>query len=150
MKYKIRQYQPADLDDVLNTWDRATRLAHAFMTDAFIAQERKNIAEIYLPKTNTWVSETTSGVNGFISLIGSEVAALFVQPNDHGKGIGGALMDKAKKLHGSLEVEVFKSNKIGRHFYAAHGFTFSEEKLHPPTNQQVLRLILNDGKGSIS
>lgn len=143
---KIRQYRKSDLELVLDSWETATRLAHEFMSDDFITQERRNVAEIYLPNTDTWVAEIDSEVKGFIALMGNEVGALFLQPDCHGKGIGKALMDKAQALHGDLEVEVFKANHIGRNFYSKYGFEFLEEKLHEPTGQSVLRLRFTAGR----
>jgi putative acetyltransferase len=137
---KIRQYVESDLEAVLSSWESATRLAHPFMTDEFLAQERKNTAEIYLPNTVTWVIEIDGEVVGFIALMGNEVGAIFLQSEHHGKGAGKILMDKARELHGDLEVEVFSENTIGRKFYSKYGFEFLEEKLHEPTGQQVLRL----------
>ena len=143
---QIRQYKHSDLDSVLSSWERATRLAHPFMTDEFIAKERKNVAEIYLPNTDTWVIEFDQEVKGFIALMGNEVGAIFLQPEFHGKGAGKTLMDKAQELHGDLEVEVFKENSIGRKFYSQYGFEFLEQKLHEPTGQQVLRLKFTANK----
>ena len=142
----IRQYEGSDLEAVLNSWEVATRLAHPFMTDAFIAQERINVAEIYLPNTDTWVAEIEGEVKGFIALMGNEVGAIFLQPNCHGRGIGKALMDKAQEIHGNLEVEVFKDNNIGRNFYSKYGFEQIEEKLHEPTGRQLLRLHFTASK----
>ncbi len=136
----IRQYTNSDLDAVLSSWETATRLAHPFMTDAFIAQERINVVEMYLPNTDTWVVEIDGSVEGFIALMDNEIGAIFLQPRFHGKGAGKALMQKAKELHGDLEVEVFEENSIGRNFYSQHGFYFVEETLHEPTGRQVLRL----------
>ncbi len=144
----IRQYKEADLDAVLSSWETATRLAHPFMTDDFLAQERKNTAEIYLPNTDTWVIEIEEEVRGFIALMGNEVGAIFLQPKYHGRGAGKALMDKAQELHGDLEVEVFKENSIGRMFYSKYGFELLEEKLHKPTGQQMLRLKFTANKTS--
>lgn len=140
MKAEIRQYKVTDLEGVLDSWEVATRLAHPFMTDEFIAQERKNVAEIYMPNTDTWVAELDGEIKGFIALMGNEVGAIFLQPNCHGQGIGKALMDKAQEIHGNLEVDVFKINNIGRNFYSKYGFEQLEEKLHEQTGQQVLRL----------
>ncbi|MDO6692655.1 GNAT family N-acetyltransferase [Aliiglaciecola sp. 3_MG-2023] len=143
MKVKIRQYMASDLTPVLDIWEVATKLAHSFMTEEFIANERQNIAEIYMPNTNTWVAEIDHKVQGFIALMNNEVGALFVQPTFHGKGIGKALMDKAQEMHNELEVEVFKKNVIGRKFYSQYGFVHLEEKWHRPTKQAVLRLKFN-------
>ncbi|MEH6455811.1 MAG: GNAT family N-acetyltransferase [Cocleimonas sp.] len=143
---QIRQYKNSDLNAVLSSWETATRLAHPFMTDEFIAQERINVAEIYMPNTDTWVVDIDGNTEGFVALIGNEVGAIFLQPKHHGKGVGKALMDKAQELHGDLEVEVFKENKIGREFYSKYGFEQIEEKFHEPTSQQVLRLKFNANK----
>ena len=137
---KIRQYMDADLASVLDSWEVATRLAHEFMSDEFIAQERINVAEVYLPNTDTWVADLDGEVKGFIALMGNEVGAIFLQPSCHGRGIGKALMDKAQSIHTDLEVEVFANNTIGRNFYARYGFKPLEEKHHEPTGQKVLRL----------
>lgn len=146
MKADIRQYKVSDLEGVLDSWEVATRLAHSFMTDEFIAQERKNVAEIYIPNTDTWVAELEGEIKGFIALMGNEVGAIFLQPNCHRRGIGKALMDKAQEIHGNLEVEVFKVNNIGRNFYSKYGFEQLEEKLHEQTGQQVLRLKFTANK----
>jgi len=143
---QLRQYENSDLDAVLSSWETSTRLAHPFMTDEFIAQERVNIAEIYMPNTDTWVAEIEGNVKGFIALIGNEVGAIFLQPECHGKGVGKALMDKAQALHTDLEVEVFKDNSIGRKFYARYGFEQLGEKFHEPTGHQVLRLKFTASK----
>lgn len=136
----IRQYIDSDLAAVTASWEEATRLAHPFMTDAFIAQERANVAEVYMPNSETWVMEINESVVGFIALLGNEVGALFLQPKYHRIGAGKALMDKAQALHGDLEVEVFKENSIGRKFYSDYGFVFLEEKHHVQTGQALLRL----------
>ncbi|OUS24466.1 GNAT family N-acetyltransferase [Thalassotalea sp. 42_200_T64] len=143
---QIRQYQHTDLNAVLASWESSTRLAHPFMTEEFLAQEKINIAEIYLPNTDTWVVEIDGKVRGFIALMGNEVGAIFLLPEYHGQGVGKALMDKAKTLHGDLEVEVFKENVIGRKFYSQYGFVALDEKMHEPTGQPLLRLKYSANK----
>jgi putative acetyltransferase len=136
----IRQYESHDLDGILSAWENASSLAHPFLGKEFLVQERKNIPEVYLPIADTWVVVIDNAVVGFIALIGNEVGAIFLQPECHGQGAGKALMDKARDLHGDLEVEVFAENPIGRKFYTRYGFVLLEEKLHEQTGQQVLRL----------
>jgi putative acetyltransferase len=137
---RIRHYIDSDLAEVVSSWESATRLAHPFMTEEFLAQERKNLPEVYLPNADTWVAEIDGAVVGFIALIGNEVGAIFVQPTHHGEGAGLALMNKAQEIHGELEVEVFSENTIGRRFYARFGFKQLEEKLHEATGRKLLRM----------
>jgi putative acetyltransferase len=137
---RIRHYIDSDLAEVVSSWESATSLAHPFMTEEFLAQERKNLPEFYLPNADTWVAEIDGAVVGFIALIGSEVGAIFVQPTHHGEGAGLALMNKAQEIHSELEVEVFSENTIGRRFYARFGFKQLEEKLHEATGRKLLRM----------
>ena len=113
----VRPYNESDLDAVLSSWENASRIAHPFLEEEFLAQERKNIPELYLPNADTWVVEADNQVAGFIALIGNEVGAIFLQPEHQGKKMGKAMMDKAQQLHGDLEVEVFEKNSTGRKFY---------------------------------
>ncbi|MEZ6087701.1 MAG: GNAT family N-acetyltransferase [Pirellulaceae bacterium] len=136
----IRRYEARDLDDLLAAWASASEIAHPFLTQEFLALERENIPNLYLPNAETWVYEHDGRVIGFVALLGNEVGAIFVHPDHHGKGVGKRLMDKAKELRGELEVEVFKQNTIGRAFYAKYGFTPIEEKVHKQTGFDLLRL----------
>jgi len=77
-------------------------------------------------------------------LIDNEVGALFLEPAFHGQGLGLALMNKARDLHGKLEVEVFSNNAIGRKFYARYGFTHLRELVHEDTGYTLLRLQYTD------
>ena len=138
----IRPYQDSDLDDLLSVWEEASSLAHPFLGISFREKERQSIREVYLPVAETWVWEARGRVAGFVSLLDNEIGGLFVLPTLHGSGIGRALVDHARVLHGSLEVEVFEKNSIGRAFYARYGFVEVDQKIHEPTGLTVLRLHL--------
>ena len=146
MTYTIRKYRDSDLEAVLSCWENASKIAHPFLEKEFHEKERYNIPNVHLPNVDTWVADNKGVVVGFIALIGNEVGAIFVEPSSHGTGAGKSLMDKAQELHGDLEVEVFKENKIGRKFYSQYGFEQQEEKFHEPTGQQVLRLKFTANK----
>lgn len=100
MTPQIRPYQGQDLNALLASWERASRLAHGFMPDSFFDQERHNIPNLYLPNADTSVAVLDQRVVGFIALVGNEVGGLFVDPPYHGTGCGKALMDKAQALQG--------------------------------------------------
>lgn len=140
MNYTIRPYTAGDLTGVLSVWENASKVAHPFLTEEFLETERQNIPQIYLPMADTWVAERNGRVIGFISLLGNEVGAIFVEPEYHGVGVGTALMNKAQALHGDLEVEVFAANAIGRQFYGRYGFELLHETMHEETGNKLLRL----------
>ena len=137
---KLRAYEPRDLSALLDVWEAASRVGHPFLPAEFLAQERRNIPDVYLPNSETWVAEVEGRVVGFLALLGNEVGALFVTPERHGDGVGHALMEHARDLRGGLTVEVFERNAIGRAFYARQGFELVERKLHEATGFELLRL----------
>ncbi len=140
MNSLIREYRHEDLADILTAWESGSKVAHPFLTEQFLEQERHNIPNMYLPNAETWVAEADGQVIGFIALIGNEVGAIFVKSEFHSLGVGRGLMDKAQELRGELEVEVFKANEIGRKFYSAFGFELLAESIHEPTGHALLRL----------
>jgi len=150
MNPTIREYRSEDLESVLTAWESASRVAHPFLSEAFLDQERYNIPNVYLPNAETWVAERAGQVIGFIALIGNEVGAIFVLSEFHGTGAGQALMDKAQELRGELEVEVFKANTIGRNFYDRYGFKLLREGVHEQTGHDLLRLKLDGTKSQNS
>jgi len=138
----IRRYEENDLSDLLDVWYAAAQIAHLFLDEAFFAQERKDITEIYLPNAETWVYERNAGVVAFIALLGNEVGGIFVNPERQRQGIGRALLDHARELRDRLEAEVFKENALGRAFYDKYGFKILNEHIHEGTDHEVLRMGL--------
>ena len=87
------------------------------------------------------VTEIEGRVVGFIAMAGNEIGGLFLDPAFHGCGLGRAMVDKAVEQRGTLTVEVFKENTIGRAFYERYGFQFVEEFAHEASGQQVIRMM---------
>ena len=139
----IRRYEEKDLSQLLEAWYSASQVGHPFLDEDFLEQERRDIAALYLPHAETWVYELDGVVVGFIALIGNEVGGLFVEAKCHGQGIGRALMDRAKRMRDTLELNVFKDNLVGRKFYEKYGFSPVSESLNEETGFMQLRLRLN-------
>ena len=140
----IRKYRNTDLDELLDAWYSASKIAHHFLNEAFFKLERENIASVYLPIAETWVYELKGKVVGFISLIDNEVGGLFVHADFHGRGIGHKLMDHALNLKSLLVLDVFKDNPIGRNFYKKYGFVEIGENFDEETKQNQIRMRLED------
>lgn len=136
----IREYRKTDVDEILEVWFQASRMAHPFLDADFMCMEKRNIRDVYIPNTSTWVYEKEGIVLGFISMMGNEVGAIFVRPDYHGMGIGRQLMDFVSDFHEEMEVEVFERNSVGRAFYDKYGFELVEELIHKETNNRLLRL----------
>jgi putative acetyltransferase len=138
----IRKYEQGDLIELLDAWYSASQVAHPFLSRDFFEQERRNIRDLYLPNSETWVFELEGVVVGFIALIGNEVGGIFVHSEFHGQGIGRALMDHARGIREELELDVFEDNLVGRRFYEKYGFRQVGEHLHEETGFMQHRLKL--------
>lgn len=140
----IRPYTDQDLETVLDVWYRASLIAHAFLSEDFLASERRLLAEQWLPMSETHVYERQGTVVGFLSLVGNEVGGLFVDPRLQRTGVGRALMDHARASRPFLELGVFEANTIGRGFYEAYGFEFVCRQVEESTGLPELRLRLGE------
>lgn len=131
----IRAYRAGDLEPVMRVWKAANAVAHPFLSAEFVAQAEKEIREIYIPMTETFVLEEEGRITGFIALLGNQIGGLFLDPSRHGKGLGRALVDHAFALKGPLKVDVFRDNSRGRKFYERYGFEFVADELHEASGQ---------------
>lgn len=139
---EIRAYCSTDIEPLLNCWEATLAVTGPALSTDFIATERENIRNIYIPNTVTTVSEIDGNLVGFLTLMGNEVAALFVFPNFHRQGIARDLLDNVRQQFDEFEVDVFEANTLGRSFYDAYGFSPLSESIHEPTGFNVLRLKL--------
>ena len=136
----IRKHTEKDIDQIINIWYDASTLAHPFLKSTFVEKVKKDMREIYIPNSETWIFEEHNTAIGFISMLGNEIGGLFVLPNHHSKGIGTQLVNFANTIHNELEVEVFEKNRIGRSFYDKYGFKMIKQFMHTESNNEVLRL----------
>ena len=138
----IRKYEDKDIDQVVASWRLATELAHPFLTKVFLDSEEIALRERYIVATEIWVTEIDQKVVGFIALMGNQIAALFLDPAFHGRGLGTAMTDKAVLEKGLLSVDVFKENTIGQKFYEAYGFKKTGEYVFEQTGNITFKMSL--------
>jgi GNAT superfamily N-acetyltransferase len=120
----IRGYDPKlDLDRCMEIWRAASEAGHPFLGAAALDSDARTVREHYMPAADILVAETEGKASGFIALLGSFIGGLFVDPSQHGQGIGRALTLEARRRHPTLEVEVYEANAGARRFYAGLGFT---------------------------
>jgi putative acetyltransferase len=122
-RLSIRPYDEAkDLPALSAIWFEASLLAHAFIGERRLGEQRILIEEEYLPNSETWVACLDDTPTGFISLLDNFVGGLFVAPDQQGKGIGRTLVAHALSLKGELLLEVYTGNTRAYGFYRGLGF----------------------------
>ena len=119
----IRAYDEAtDLQELSTIWFEASLLAHDFLGEPRLRQQRQLIETHYLPNAETWVACHEGRPIGFISLLDHFIGGLFVSPRHQGAGAGRRLVAHALGLKGELELEVYTRNRQAMSFYDRLGF----------------------------
>jgi putative acetyltransferase len=131
----IRRAADKDTRAILEIWLDASRLAHGFIPYEFWLARVGEMENVYLPNSETYVWEIDGEVAAFISLVGEQVAALFVRPAVQGRGFGTKLLDFAKANRDCLSLCVYSKNARAVKFYADAGFLAVEERLDPHTGE---------------
>lgn len=122
MDITIRAYEAADLEKLSALWFEASLIAHAFIGEACLREQRVLVETVYLPGAETWVAVRGGEPAGFISLMEDFIGGLFVSPHHQGAGIGRRLVRYAVQLKGPLRLEVYTANTQAFAFYKALGF----------------------------
>jgi putative acetyltransferase len=124
MRNEIIPYRETDHDRLVEIWHRAVRQTHHFLTEEDIEFYRQLVQGGALREVEIWVAlNDTEQPAGFIGLDGTKIEMLFVDPDDHGKGIGSRLIKHTECLKGSrLQVDVNEQNDGACAFYKRYGF----------------------------
>lgn len=142
----IRPLESPDIDEVLEIWLKASLGAHSFVAREFWESKLDAMRQIYLPASETYVFTDHEIIQGFLSLQGDMLAALFVSPACQGQGIGRELMQQAKTLRKRLYLTVYRQNHAGIEFYKKCGFTVVGQQVDAHTGQDELVMEYNAGR----
>ncbi|MEN2467331.1 GNAT family N-acetyltransferase [Ornithinibacillus sp. FSL M8-0202] len=142
MAYVIRKMQPEDIKQVQDvaktTWNTTyegiipSEVQENFLKSAYNDERMKQRLE----HSTLFVAEVEGRVVGFANFSPVredgkvELGAIYLYPEQQGKGLGSALLQKGmKELDGVNEIyiNVEKDNKIGKTFYEAKGFKIVKE-----------------------
>jgi len=145
----IRNYQETDMDQILSIWLDASIKAHSFIEKEFWESKVIDMREIYLPGSEIFVFEEDEIIKGFVALSGDTLAAVFVSPNEQGKGIGKQLVDKSKELRRKLDLTVYKENRDSIEFYKKCGFKRIKEQIDVHTGHVEILMKFNSEKDQI-
>lgn len=121
------------MDRLLEIWLSASIKAHDFIDASFWQSNTESMRDVYIPASETFVIEDSSGVLGFYSLLDNQLAALFVDPAHQGNGFGKQLLDHAKCLRNELSLAVYKENTPSVGFYTSQGFKRVKEQIDEKT-----------------
>jgi GNAT superfamily N-acetyltransferase len=122
---RIRTATPADAGEIAALFGETRRASLPFLPTLHTPEEdREHFGRRVLPTCAVWVAEGADGeIVGFLALDGERVEHLYVRPGHQRRGVGGALLARAKAASPTgLTLWAFQRNVQGLAFYAKHGF----------------------------
>jgi ribosomal protein S18 acetylase RimI-like enzyme len=125
---RIRPARGEDADHIARLFI-ASRATLTFLPKLHTNEETFDfIANTVLRDQEVLVAEMGGEITGFIAMHGDLVEHLYVRPDFQRRGIGSALLRRAKdRMPLGFNLWVFQENAAARRFYERHGFRVIEQ-----------------------
>ncbi len=119
----IRRALPSDVDAVVALFVAAHRAGEAVLPPLASAVETQASIALQVASAEVWVADADGQVIGMLVLEQHHIAHLYVAEVYQHQGIGGRLVDQAKRLSPTrLDLVTAERNLGARRFYEEQGF----------------------------
>jgi ribosomal protein S18 acetylase RimI-like enzyme len=119
----IRRATPADVDAVVALFVAAHRAGAAVLPPLASEVETQASIAAEVASAEVWLADAEGELVGMLVLAQHHIAHLYVAATHQHQGIGGRLVDQAKRLSPTrLDLITAERNHGARRFYEAHGF----------------------------
>ena len=143
---EIREAREEELDRLIEIWLDASRQSHSFIDSSYWEENVGVMRGLYLPLSQNTVIEDEGEIVGFLSMMGEELAALFIDPSHQQKGYGQQLLRFVQAHQETIALSVYAKNKNALSFYQKHHFLMIEESVDEPTNEIEYRMKWERGE----
>jgi ribosomal protein S18 acetylase RimI-like enzyme len=117
----IRGHRPDDVDAIADLYERSFATL-SFLPRLHTLAEHRVWFRRVVEQREAWVWEEGGAVLGFIVFGEATVDYLYVEPEMTGRGIGSALLDRAKERRpAGFSLSTFQQNAGARRLYERHG-----------------------------
>lgn len=135
----IRDFNKQDIDRIMEVWLDTNISAHKFIESEYWKSNYDAVKAI-MPSATIYVYEENTTIQGFIGLMDSYIAGIFVSQKFQSKGIGKALLDYAKDKKDALSLNVYQENDGAVRFYLREGFAIANEQMDENTGKTELSM----------
>ncbi len=135
---KQRKLAAKDIETVVDLWYKTSINAHNFISDDYWRENKKAMASEYLPNSETYLALENGKTVGFVSMVEDTLAALFVDINFQGKGVGKSLLNFVKAKRTAVRLTVYEKNEKSVDFYKKQGFVIQSVNKEEETDENEL------------
>lgn len=130
----IRSFETNDLSRVIELWLETNKQAHDFIENTYWEGKYAEVKKM-MPAAELYVYEENNAILGFVGLMDTYLAGIFIDTTYQSRGIGKQLVDAAKDSKERLLLQVYTKNKRAVSFYSREGFSIIEEKVDEATEE---------------
>lgn len=130
----IRKFESKDINKVMQIWKKENIRTHKFIPEEFWEKNYSHVKEA-ISNAEIYVYECGDNIVGFIGINDKYIEGIFVDNNNQCKGVGTALLNKAKEGKDSLTLSVYKKNINAINFYKRNNFMIVSENIDKNTNE---------------
>lgn len=136
---EIAKAEPKDARAVVEIFTRA-RAEMMYLPVVHSAAETDGFFTAMVRAGDIWIAKLDATVAGFMEIKGGWLHHLYVAPDFQNRGIGKALLDKAKQeSREGIALWVFEDNTDAMRFYEREGFSLQEKRTKAQaTNEENL------------
>ena len=151
MNVMYRYANASDYDLIAEVWHASASLPNVGPKTTLETLRARLEPEVM----NGWsiaVAERESEVVGFLAIVPERqvLAQLFVHPNFIGSGVGGRLLQIAKReMPSGFSLTTAKTNTDAHKFYLSFGLAMTGAKLHQKTKHEILAFEWNGNEHSL-
>lgn len=137
---KLRPYQSADLEPTVAMWRASKRAAFPYVAVQqlyTLQNDTDYFRDVIAQECDVWLAADQDQILGLLALRDDLIDQLFVAVDQQRRGVGGALLEKARALSpDQLRAYTFQKNEPARAFYEKHGFTIVRSGISPPPENE--------------
>ena len=139
----IKPYKREYYPEISSIWLETNIKAHNFIDEEYWIKN-KDVFKKGVEEATVYVY-FDEVVKGFIGLSENYIAGLFVKDTFQNKGIGYALLEKAKETKEFLTLDVYEKNKNAVKLYLKNGFVIEKTFIDKNTNSKTFRMSWKRG-----
>lgn len=137
---RVCPMKPEELPDVVRLWHETRKDTYDFLADeaALTIEDSHQYFESRIaPQNDLWIAEDGGEILGYLAISGSYIDRLYVRPAKQRRGVGGALLEKARELSpDGLELHTHRRNRKACAFYEKSGFRAVRFGISPPPESE--------------
>ena len=139
----VRLLEDKDLDEAAAVWHASRKKIHTTMgfesERSMTAKLSQQVFREFIASRNqVWGAFLGKEMVGILAIRGSDIDRMYVKPSQQRRGIGAALLEKARELSPSgLELHTHQANEGSRAFYEKHGFRAVRFGVSPPPESEA-------------